>query len=462
MQVNSSVIFMKLLLISANTFTSPYPVYPLGLDYVASAVSSFCQVKIADMNQVGSCKLLGDLIDEFAPDIVGLSLRNVDNTDTSHSRGFIGQYQEIAETVRKHSKSPLVLGGSGFTIFPDEIMKALNADYGIIGEGERLVLLLNALENKKDISSIPGIIKRIIKKNSAQQIPGPWNKKFTRKFDINASYLDFYLKKGGMLNLQTKRGCIFQCIYCTYPHIEGKNLRPVHPKETAETALKLERAGAKYFFITDSAFNADYKHSLEVALAFKKAKISIPWGAFFSPTKAPDDYYKILADAGLTHVEFGTESLAENMLKSYKKPFSINHVFNSHQAALDAGLYAAHYFLLGGPGEDIKSLNQTLDNIEKLNKTVLFFFCGMRIYPHTALYDIALKECQITKNQNLLKPVFYHSKAISTDDIIKHVKKKADHRTNWIIGAGGQDTADILSRMYEKGFSGPLWEYLIQ
>ena len=41
------------------------------------------------------------------------------------------------------------MGGSGFTLFPEEIMNALDADYGIIGEGERLALLLDALENQE-------------------------------------------------------------------------------------------------------------------------------------------------------------------------------------------------------------------------------------------------------------------------------------------------------------------------
>jgi len=31
-----------------------------------------------------------------------------------------------------------------------------------------------------------------------------------------------------------------------------------------------------------------------------------------------------------------------------------------------------------------------------------------------------------------------------------------------VVGAGGQETAATIDRMYEKGFSGPLWEYLIR
>ena len=66
----------------------------------------------------------------------------------------------------------------------------------------------------------------------------------------------------------------------------------------------------------------------------------------------------------------------------------------------------AHYFLLGGPGENGDTLSETLINVDKLDKTVLFFFCGIRIYPHTALYDLAVETGQITDSQDLLDPVF--------------------------------------------------------
>ena len=61
---------------------------------------------------------------------------------------------------------------------------------------------------------------------------------------------------------------------------------------------------------------------------------------------------------------------------------------------------------------------------------------------------------------------FYQSDGLAdglaADTISSLVMKKARGRTNWIIGAGGDETAATLSRMYEKGFSGPLWEYLIR
>jgi radical SAM superfamily enzyme YgiQ (UPF0313 family) len=447
---------MKVILISANSVTYPYPVYPLGLDYVSHAISSDHEVIITDVNEAGDYASLEKIIKDFSPDLFGLSIRNIDNTDTTDPRGFIGQYQQLIENIRMHSKAPVVLGGSGFSIFPGEIMKALKADYGIIGEGERLALLLDALEKQKDLSDIPGLVIR----DSEKSIPPPLPSPFSIYFDPNSSHLRFYLKKGGMLNLQTKRGCHFKCIYCTYPHIEGRVLRLFPPAEIAETAQQLQDAGAKYLFITDSAFNADHQHSIEVARAFQKARISVPWGAFFKPTNPPEDYYKIMADAGLTHVEFGTESLSDQVLMAYKKPFGTHQVLQAHQAARDAGLYVAHYFLMGGPGECSESVDETLYNIDKLSQSVLFFFCGMRIYPHTTLYDIALKEGQISRSQNLLEPVFYQSRSIHTEEIIRRVEEKTKGRPNFIIGSGGEEMVQIMSKMYERGYSGPLWEFL--
>jgi radical SAM superfamily enzyme YgiQ (UPF0313 family) len=239
-------------------------------------------------------------------------------------------------------------------------------------------------------------------------------------------------------------------------------MRLIPPEEVAATALSLEAAGAKYLFLTDSAFNAHPEHSLAVAEAFIKAGLNIPWGGFFAPTRPSATYFDALKAAGLTHVEFGTEALCDPILKSYGKPFMRADVFHAHQAALAAGLHVAHYFLLGGPGEDAATLAETLSNIDKLKKTVLFLFCGMRIYPHTALYDRALAEGVISPTEDLLQPVFYQSPAISSEAILKAAREAARGRFNWIIGAGDAETAALVEKMYARGFTGPLWEYLIR
>jgi radical SAM superfamily enzyme YgiQ (UPF0313 family) len=449
---------MKILLVSANTLKIPYPVYPLGLDYVAGALDSRYQSKIVDMNEFASPSELGATLKDYSPDFVGVSIRNIDNTDTINSRDFLAEYKGLARLIRENSGAKLILGGSGFTVFPREFMQALDADYGIAGEGEKLPLLLQALENNTDVQSLPGIVT----KETTRVVYEPWEKEIKRRFDPLNSHTNFYLAKGGMLNLQTKRGCPFRCSYCTYPHIEGSRMRFFPPREIAQTARKLQDAGAKYIFITDSAFNASYEHSLDVARAFISAGIKVPWGGFFAPTTPPPDYFPALAEAGLSHVEFGTEALADTMLNNLQKPFTVDNVFTAHNQALQAGLHIAHYFLFGGPGESGRTLQETLENADKLKKSVFFFFCGIRIYPHTALYETALREGQITADQNLLQPVFYRSPHITDREIVQEVEDRAGGRFNWIVGAGEKKATRVLPKLFDRGFCGPLWEHLIQ
>ncbi|HNY49526.1 MAG TPA: lipid biosynthesis B12-binding/radical SAM protein, partial [Smithella sp.] len=439
----------KVLLISANTLRIPYPVYPLGLDYVAGCLDSRYQTKIVDLNDYSYPENLTATIREFSPDFAGVSIRNIDNTDVLNCRSFLPEYQKLVSQIKENSRARIILGGSGFTIFPVEFMRALDADYGIVGEGERLSLLLEALEKNEDVETLPGILTR----GKTEIVYEPFEGTIRRWFDPTGPHNRFYLAYGGMLNLQTKRGCPFHCSYCTYPHIEGGRMRFYEPREIARSARELQDAGAKYVFITDSAFNASYEHSVQVAEAFIEEGVSVPWGGFFVPTVPPAGYFKRLAEAGLTHVEFGTESLSNVVIANLRKPFSARDVFVAHREAREAGLHTAHYFLLGGPGENKETLHATLTGIDQLEKAVFFFFCGIRIYPHTALYDIALREGQIDAKANILHPVFYRSSGITVEEIMKMVETHASGRLNWIIGAGEAKAIRILPRLYRRGFT---------
>ena len=449
---------MNVLLVSANRLKAPYAVYPLGLDYVVRAIEDRHQVRVVDLNTTRDDALLTEMIKEAPPDIVGFSIRNIDNTDGLDSRGFIEQHRDLVTLIRSHTAAPIVLGGSGFTIFPAELMALLEADYGIIGEGERLAALLEAIEKGRNPAGLPGVILP----GQAADLPEPLDSPVGRTLNRFPSITDYYVRHGGMLNLQSKRGCPFQCIYCTYPRIEGRTMRRMPPGEVAATAVALQKAGARYLFITDSAFNADYAHSRAVAEAFRKADLSIPWGAFFAPTRPPADYYVNLARAGLSHVEFGTEAMADAVLEAYRKPFRVADIRAAHQAAQAAGVHCAHYLLLGGPGETRTTLAETLSNIDKLNNTVVFFFCGMRIYPHTALYRLAVAQGVIAPEQDLLEPVFYRSEAFDEAAILEQVQQAAGERINWVFGAGGEKTEKILARLHHRGFAGPLWEFLVR
>lgn len=446
---------MRILLISPNMLTVPYPVYPLGLDYVAGSVSPGHEVRLADMQTVDQEVLAGLLMD-FSPEIIGLACRNIDTTDAGDPLFFISSLQELVAWLRERSGAVIVCGGCGFTVMPAQIFAMLGVDYGIIGEGERFGLLVDALNRNHNPAEIPGVLAA----GGLATPPPPWQGEVVRTFPGASEHTRFYVQNGGMLNLQSKRGCSFRCVYCPYPGIEGRAHRLTDPEEVAQTALQLQQAGARYFFITDSAFNSDVEHSLAVARALRSAGVTLPWGAFFAPIKLPPEYFKVMAQAGCRHVEFGTESLADVMLKAYRKPFRAQDVLNAHRQAREAGLHVAHYFLLGGPGESATTVAESLNAIEGLDKAVFFFFIGIRIYPGTALYGMALAEGKINGQSDLLQPVFYAPDDIDREAMTTLVAQRAAGRGNWVLGSGGADTAKVVKAMHQRGYTGPLWECL--
>ena len=436
----------------------PYPTYPIGLDYVLNAIPQHHQVRCVDMNELKSGEALAGVVAEYLPDIVGISIRNIDNVDDSRTKTFVEQVEALIGWIRKDWQGVIVLGGSGFTILPAEFMARLDADFGIIGEGERLPALLDALQRKESPADLPGVITR----NTPAAFPAPLIGASSRGIIRDHSYRAFYLQKGGILNLQTKRGCPFRCVYCTYPLIEGRRFRFADPVDVARTARMLQDAGAKYLYITDSTFNGSYEHSLGVAKAFQKVGLSIPWGGFFTPTEPPRDYYRTLADAGLMHVEFGTEALSDTTLTHYRKPFTVNDVFASHREVREAGIHVAHYLMLGGPGETETTLQQSLQNATRLEQSVFFVFAGVRIYPHTELFELAVQDGQVDPHANLLEPAFYWSRALQRDQVLKNMEEFAADHPNWIVGAGPPQMFRIMTRMYARGHVGLLWEYLVR
>jgi len=448
---------MNILLISANRQTSPYPVYPLGLDYVAGTIADKHQVRICDLLAAGHDELAA-ILEEFVPDVIGISCRNIDNTDYAAPVSFFAGYKELVAWLRGRTRAIIVLGGCGFTMMPQVFLRETGADFGIAGEGERFALLLDSLTTGRDPAACEGVIapgKEIVP-------PPPWPGMARRSFAWDGDgggHHQYYLRHGGMLNLQTKRGCVFRCSYCAYPHIEGGKHRLFDPAAVASEAKRLEAAGAKYLFFTDSAFNSDIEHSLAVARALRQEKLAIPWGAFFAPLRLPDGYFTAMRAAGCKHIEFGSESLSNTMLQSYRKPFTAADVVAAHEAALQAGLRVAHYFLFGGVGESRQTVGETLDNLDKLRQTVFFLFTGVRIYPATALYEAALAGGQVTAGDSLAEPVFYRPESIGLEEITALVHERAAGRSNWLSGSGGSQD-ETTAQIHARGLTGPLWEFL--
>ncbi len=446
----------KLLFVSANRYTNPYPVYPLGVSYLRTYLAGrlpHYQIRIFDLN-LNTPESFGSYLHEFQPDYIGLSLRNVDDVNFYSQESFINGYRMIVDMVRENTTAPLIIGGSAFSIYPRELFSLFSPDYAIQGEGEEsLFHLLQSLDQGSADMEIDGLVYL---DNGEIRVNGRKHFITTPDLDFDTGLLDFYWDKAGMVNVQTKRGCPYNCIYCTYPLIEGHNVRTLDPDKIVHTLGQLyEKHQVDNVFFTDSVFNISPNFNIELANKMIASKLPMHWGAYFSPHNLSLENLKLFAEAGLTHIEFGTESLSDTTLKKYGKHFDVDEVVRVSDYCNQAGIYFCHFMIIGGFGETEASVNESFENSKRIENTVFFPFIGMRIYPGTVLHKIALAEGIVHEADTLLEPVYYISPGINYDTL----KERAEQTgRRWVFP--DEDVATAMNRMRKRKRKGSLWHHL--
>ena len=137
---------MNVLLINSNMLKPP--ITPLGLAYVAKATKDAGHtVAVLDLNFSDDIEKDIKETVKFSPDVIGISIRNIDNATMLHSVYFIPAIKKIVHLCKEYTDAPIVLGGPGFSMMPKEIMNQLDVPFGIVGEGEiAFVMLLNYIE----------------------------------------------------------------------------------------------------------------------------------------------------------------------------------------------------------------------------------------------------------------------------------------------------------------------------
>jgi len=458
----------KVLLVSANREFMPYPVFPLGVAYVESALAEAgCETRVFDVNrhrpeQVGG--LLAERIGRFRPNIIGFSIRNIDNLTYPISQSYIGEIRRLIETARSAAPaSPIVLGGAGYSLFPLEALRELGGDVGVIGEAEgRMGPLVEALVRKRPLSTVGGIVYRDGGSFVLTRPATPAETEFPEKAPRRTPFdLDFYGTEGGMGNVQTKRGCPFHCSYCTYPLLEGRRFRMRPPEAVADEFARLvELYGLEYLYIVDSYFNYPTAHAESVCRAIIARRLSVPWSCFAHPAHMTPRLAELMRQAGCASVELGTDAGSRTMLESLRKEMSPEQIVAASSACREAGIPFAHYLLLGGPGETDDTLSETFDLMDRCEPTAVIVMCGIRIYPGTPIELRAREEGLVEVGESLLEPKFYISPQVRST-LLERVADEAARRPNWIVPGLEINLSPRLMRwLRERGHKGPMWELL--
>jgi radical SAM superfamily enzyme YgiQ (UPF0313 family) len=455
---------MRVLLISANTELIPDPVYPIGLAAIgAAARRAGHEVEAIDLCFADDRRaLVENAIADFSPEAIGISLRNLDNSAYPENSSYIDDYHALVSWIREATRAPVVLGGAGFTVMPTTILEELHADYGVVGEGEQVFpWLLDAIAAGGVRSSPDFACQRV---NGGILVSASARLKQLDQAGIpDRAFFDAsrYYDRGGCLNVQTKRGCCFECVFCSYPLIEGTKVRMRSPESVAEEIEELvSRFGVRHIFFVDNIFNFPLAHAKRICAEIARRGLAIEWSGYLNPKFVDEELVQRMAASGCKGVEFGTDSGAATMIANLRKEFDAEDLRRASRLCHQYGIKFAHSLIFGGPGETFDTVEQTLTLMDELRPTAVIAFTGIRVLPGTGMVEIALRDGQIDADDNLLHPKFYVAESLG-DELIATIERHAASHSNWIVpGRGIRTNIKMLAKLRDKKIKGQLWRLL--
>lgn len=459
---------MNVLIISSNRNQFPMSVVPIGACMVAEAAQKAGHnVKLLDlMFEQSPLQAIRKELIKSAPDVVGLSVRNIDNNDMQSPAFFIKDLVPLIALVRSLTAAPIVLGGAAVSVMPEELLRYTGLSLAVTGDGEVVFpKLLEELSHGRPVERIQGVAcleDGIFKSNpclpgNGYSCPSP---DYFRWINVKE-----YLSRLATMPLQTKLGCRFSCVYCTYRKIEGKAYRLGDPLEVAGTVTRMVASGLRHIEIVDNVFNSPYDHALEVCGRLAQVRPGVSLQSLeLNPLFIDDLLLSSMKRAGFAGIGVTLESASDKVLEGLGKGFTTEHVYKASEVIKRHDLPCLWIFMLGGPNETRKTVMETVSFAEEFirPRDVAFFGIGVRIYPGTKLESTARNQGLLSLSpKEMLEPVFYLSPEVDYSWMLYQIKTLMARHMNFISAESlSLPILPSVQRYAHKfGLSSPLWRH---
>jgi radical SAM superfamily enzyme YgiQ (UPF0313 family) len=460
---------MNILILSTNRHCLPVPVMPAGACIVAHAAEQAGhRVTVLDlMFRKDPFAAVSRAIDTMRPDVIGLSVRNIDNNDIQNPRFFVRDIVPLVDRIRKKTDAVIVLGGAAVSVMPEELLQQTGISWAVTGDGEVV---------------FPELLRTLAAGGSPKKVPGvAWkedgryghNPAAARPATNGCIWPDFgrwidtrqYVTRLSTVPVQTKLGCHFKCTYCTYRKIEGDSYRFFDREGVIEAVTRYARSGLSDVEFVDNVFNSPYEHAIELCGGLARSRHGARLQSLeLNPLFVDDALISLMERAGFRGIGITVESASDKVLEGLGKGYTSRVVRKAADVIRRHSLPCLWIFLLGGPGETKETVTETLRFAEKSirRRDAAFFNIGIRVYPGTQLEAVARKEGALSLSpEEMLSPVFYLSPEIDFLWMMKRIRESIAANLNFINSdAIGLSYLPLIHRIgYKLGVRSPLWRF---
>jgi len=424
---------MKILLINPLIAPKrPPSVYNIGLGYVAaSLIHGGHDVAVLDIEGY-----------RYPPEKVPEMIRAME-CDAIGIGTLITGYKYVKwlinEIRKTRPKVPIWMGNSIASTIPDIILKDMDVDVVVMGEGEETVKeLAKATESGDDLSKVDGICfrrdgrvihtpeKALIKDIDTLPLPA-WDL-FPQSIYMRAPTGRLPLP---VAYISTTRGCPYNCTYCYHP-FQNRKVR-MHSAERVAEEIKIlkKRYNINSVVFADDLFMVNKKRVHEICDLIEKDKLNIKWLAASRVNTLDEDVLRHMRHAGCICLGFGVESGSQKILDNIKKNATVSQAKDAIRLCRKAGIDPSCSFMIGNVGETRETIFETVSFItENILERTSFFFATP--YPDTELYEYAKNRGKIKDEISLFKSYGEQSLSLLVnftdmpdDDLLK-LKKEAE------------------------------------
>lgn len=304
---------------------------------------------------------------------------------------------EVASLIKEALPSAhITLVGTHPTALPDETL-ALSPSVDSLCLGEYDHTLVELAEGGTSLAKVKGLCYRSnnkVYKNAPQELIKDLDELpfVSQVYKKHLNIKDYFYASllYPQVTILTARGCPYNCSFCNSPYKNSYRPRGVENVLDEFEYIQRELPEVKEVMIEDETFPARKKRTLEFCFGLRERGIKLRWSCN-ARVNTDEETLEAMKGAGCRLLCVGFETPTQLALDSVHKGTTKELQLRFMDNARRLGLLVNGCFMLGLPGDSVKSITETIDFAKTLNPDTAQFY-PLMVYPGTEAYRWAKEE----------------------------------------------------------------------